>query len=479
MRISEPIETLGNFWLPEAPCNKLHGKLSISERGTITLEVKGAFVGAVTVFNDIFKGKVQEIDRIVGEVAKSGFVTLEKCILRSGISQSVVNAEMAFLGVKYDNEEEASFWKFSFVVEELSKWLAISGIKVEQGASEQGFLVQTRKPDNIAISLPDEIEMEFSFHTFPSIPYIPTITEISFTQSSSISLISRIPRNVEYFSSLALKICHFLSLALGQIVSIQSIVVSPVLEPEDEGARGVLPVRLYGQFRPWVEKDPTVRLDDILFTYLDIEDRFKETIANWLENYDEEALAPAINLYFESISDNVQFLETRFLQLAQGIEILQSRTSKENTFMSKCEFGKFLKSAYRSVPEGWSKEEKDWIHSKLSSLNYLTLRERVHSVIQPFRHWFGQDEDVNEFARAIATTRNNFTHYSRGTVRRVFEGQELLTLYDKLEALFRLHLLKVIGFNDEGIDAVVQNSRSFRRKLEGDDQKEAGEGEVV
>ena len=43
MRLAEPIETTGMFWLPEQPDTQLSGVLKISESSEITVDLAGAF----------------------------------------------------------------------------------------------------------------------------------------------------------------------------------------------------------------------------------------------------------------------------------------------------------------------------------------------------------------------------------------------------------------------------------------------------
>ena len=43
MRLAEPIEATGMFWLPEQPDTQLSGVLKISESSEITVDLAGAF----------------------------------------------------------------------------------------------------------------------------------------------------------------------------------------------------------------------------------------------------------------------------------------------------------------------------------------------------------------------------------------------------------------------------------------------------
>ena len=52
MRLTEPVETQGVFWLPDCPNDRLQGVLRISTLGAVTLELSGVFGGVISVLND-------------------------------------------------------------------------------------------------------------------------------------------------------------------------------------------------------------------------------------------------------------------------------------------------------------------------------------------------------------------------------------------------------------------------------------------
>ena len=102
MRISEPIETTGVFWLPGQPGTRLSGVLKISESSEITVELAGMF-GNPFVTPRTFGVAVTPEEaasdprRIAGVLQKGGLVTLDRCLWQntnssfpSGLSTSTV-----------------------------------------------------------------------------------------------------------------------------------------------------------------------------------------------------------------------------------------------------------------------------------------------------------------------------------------------------------------------------------------------------
>lgn len=470
MRISEPIETTGTFWVPERPEDQLRGTLRISESGEVRLDVVGDMN---FTFKDVHSstGVSERLDRIVGKVEKGGPVTLDGCLYHlSKITshngpESTSRADLAFVGVNYNKEEETSFTEFRFSVEGLEEWLELPGIGRLPTTPQKGGSKQYRRIDPILQNLPDGISMNIIVESTTSPPFSqnsgPLIIRRAF-----ISLLSEKPRDIEFFSHLAFKLCNFLSLALDQAVSIKSISVSSEQASVDTTTSVPPPIQVFGQFAPWTEQRPTVGPHRMLFTHREAKCRLKEDIlTGWLKKYVD--YEPAFDVYFLTCAKPTQMLETKFLQLTQGIEVLHNRTSPETTVMPKCKYRKFLASALCSVPREWPEDKQKWIRNKLHSANQLTLRERIWQMIEPFQLWFGNDEDCENFAKRIVDNRNHLTHYSSGTERRAAKVQELITLYEKLEALFRLHLLKFIGFDDKSIDSIVRSNARLCWQLRG------------
>ena len=86
-------------------------------------------------------------------------------------------------------------------------------------------------------------------------------------------------------------------------------------------------------------------------------------------------------------------------------------------------------------------------------------------LVEPFGRLFGDRAGQRKFINRVSDTRNYLTHYDPSTTRnRAVELQELLDTRDKMAALFQLHLLQLIGFNESEITGiVVENSRLIRK----------------
>ena len=477
MRLAEPIETTGMFWLPEEPETRLPGVLRISEASEITVELAGVIGNPPSVFSNV--GAVatlrsgdgdSDLDRIVGTVKKGGRVTLDRCfreggnlVLPSGLFRSTFYASVAFIGLEYGKNEQVSFSEFSFSVDGLDAWLSISGIgelEFEEGAENKSGSIRFHKPDDIPVTLSSGDQLEFTFGlSFPKV-VIP-VTERAIKQTSFVRVRSERPESVEYFSSIAVRLCNFLSLALDEDVGLQSMTGYLDLARNDykESAH---PVRVYGQFPPVIDRSPSIRGHRALFLFPDVADRIGDVMTRWFDSYD--TFAPALDLYFASRTQTQAYLETKALWLAQALETLHRRSSQE-TEMSPEEFRDRIDLVIKNCPT----DIQGWVWEKLQYVNRLPFKTRIERLVEPFASWFGSNFGEREaFIKSIRDTRNYLTHYdAKATKRRADRPDDLFVLYGKMEGLLQLHLLSLIGFDHSLIGFLVEENRRLRRKLIG------------
>lgn len=458
MRLTEPLDISGLFWLPENADTQLHGLLKISDEADITLELAGVLANPFPS-----KDQTPHPTRIVGRLEKGGPITLDGCLFQKGnlrpggLSNSTVLAELAFIGAELGSQEEAHFRELRFSVEGLDSWLDMSGIEFDQHPESYSGSIGYRVPEEIRLSILDGSELAFSFSiSFPQISF--PVTEATIRQKTFVSLQSRTSRPFEYFSSLAFKLCNFLSLALGETVAIQSMTgYSELRETNADPDRR--PITIYGQFGPWSDTKPRLRRQTALFRYPEVASQIQEMVTNWIKTYD--TVGPTLDLYFASNSATSMYLQTKVLCIAQALETLHRRTSEE-TPQSKEEFTELVESIVRSAPES----ARRWLKHKLRYANELTFQKRLERLVEPFERWFGDTEAKTLFIKRVRDTRNYLTHYDEGAKANIATDlEDLFRLYEKMSTLLQLHLLRLIGLNDEQIDKLVENNFRFRRRL--------------
>jgi hypothetical protein len=196
----------------------------------------------------------------------------------------------------------------------------------------------------------------------------------------------------------------------------------------------------------------------MLFEYGQIRGDAERIVNNWLDAY--EAIAPALNLYFSIKTGAKDYLEGQFLALAQGLETYHRRTSSEK-LMNDDIFENLTNSLINQCPE----ENKEWLKGRLQHGNEVNLGIRIKSIIEPFKELIGTNKERKKLIRRIVDTRNYLTHYDQSLETKTVAGRELWFLCLKMEAIFQLHLLQLLGFTQEEIKSVFDSSNGIRQKL--------------
>ena len=67
--------------------------------------------------------------------------------------------------------------------------------------------------------------------------------------------------------------------------------------------------------------------------------------------------------------------------------------------------------------------------------------------------------------RSIVDTRNYLTHYDESLEKNAADGTELWALCQKMEAMFQLHILNILGFSENEVSEIYKNSENLRKKI--------------
>lgn len=193
----------------------------------------------------------------------------------------------------------------------------------------------------------------------------------------------------------------------------------------------------------------------MLFKYENIQTRTENIINKWLDNY--EQITPALDLYFLTKTETLPTWNIQFLTLAQALEAFHRKTSDE-IHMNETEFKEIRKTLVNECP----KKERNWFAQKLNFANELTLRNRFQRMTEPFSNYMC-GENRPWLIDKIVDTRHYLTHYDSRLEPKIAKGEELRFICCKMNALFRLQFLKLIAFNEQEINAIVNKCPYFKR----------------
>ena len=104
------------------------------------------------------------------------------------------------------------------------------------------------------------------------------------------------------------------------------------------------------------------------------------------------------------------------------------------------------------------------MEGRLKFANEIVLRKRIKTLIEPFKGLFGNKEKRKKLINRIVDTRNYLTHYDPELESRAAKGWDLQVLCQKVEVLFQLHFLQLMGFSERDMNSIVDHH--IRRKLQ-------------
>ena len=458
MRIKEEFKRTGNFWIPSAPEEIVHGILSISDGGNIELEVT---TGQLKDRNGKFN---MNLERIVGYFhgsIPSTLVTLDDCSYKTlptlgGISKSLILIRRVFIGVQYDEGETPRFNALTFSVEGINEWVGISGIKVEEQPEKWISTISYESPENVSLDLDNDMQLSITWghHLKYSIN-----KEAGISEKIYFKLISQKSRELGEFTSVAHKITEFLCFVMDQTVCLDSMHVTSDNLTREDGNGNTVPVQIdiYYPSWPYSKDAPKIVWYNMLFKLTEIQNDIEGIINNWIKGYKQ--ITPAFNLYFLAKMGSQTYLEERFLTLAQGLEAYHRRTSDEKQ-MDEAEFEELVENLIKHC----SGERREWLRGKLKYGNEVSFRKRIKQLIEPFKDLFGNKKKRKKLTNRIVDTRNYLTHYDLSLESKAAKGEVLWSICLKMELLFQLHFLRLMGFRREQIDSVVANCAQLKRK---------------
>lgn len=460
MRIKDEWKKSGYFWLPKNEDKKIPGTLSISDGGKVELEVVGLFDERIEAFNED-----DDLSRIIGHVEKDGLVTLENCfykqknIVFGGIAKSLVHVNKVISGVAYGKDENVTFNTVSFAVEGISEWVAITGINVSYGSDYKTATINYTPQEEIVHSLSNGFKLHILFGY--TLPGFKNTAEARITQQTYFKLSSAVAKDFSEFSKVIHKLTYLLCFAVDSMLTISDVSAtsSEITMDISEGKTIPVNIKLYYPSRPFSEDAPKIDKHRMLFRFSDIRIDAEGVFNKWINTY--SVIRPSLGLYFSAVSGYHKYLDGKFLALAQGLETYHRRTSDE-TLRNESEFRSMVASILWSCP----KQNRKWLRGRLYHGNEINLGQRIKRIIEPYKSYIGSSKQRNKFIRDVVNTRNYLTHYSEELENDSVKGLELWMLCQKMEAVFQLHLLQQLGFEEPEIKKILSNNYKLKQKFD-------------
>ena len=372
----------------------------------------------------------------------------------------------AFTGVIYDEGSLPLFNTLTFSVEGINEWIRIADIGVGDQLKKHTIAIAERTIP-ISYKQPAEISLNLKNGMLLLITYCWTCpSELSIGKKAKITskiyfkLVSQGACELDEFIAVAQKITTFLCFAMDAIVCLDSMSVPSDSSHQDIGGdtTELSPKNIYYSSQPYSKDKPRVHQHNMLFLFKKIRKNAEGVINEWIKAY--EQVAPAFDLYFWTQMRTQLYSDVRFLTLAQGLEVYHRRTS-DKTQMDEDEFKKLFEHLIDQCP----KERREWLEGKLKYGNEASLRQRLKCLIEPFKEIIGNKKKQRGLINRVVKARNYLTHYDQSLESEV-AGENLEFLCLKMELLFQLNFLRLIGFSKEQINSILANCSQIQRKLQ-------------
>jgi len=439
MRVTQEYKGLGEFWLPSDPENKIFGNLLISDGGKVQLELCEPFDPDPRKLS-WFSRDSGEIDRINGYLEDGRYVTLESCLHReqslrsnnrgTSVVKSIIDVDLALINVQYEKDQRITFNTLFFSVEGLDKWLGTKFIEkfddlknMLYGIGNKNEIKSTTITCNKLETPIYELSNGFKLSILPQ--FATSLSPLMITQKTYFKLQIDTAQELSKFIDIAQRLTTFICFVIDQIVSLKEVSAASDALVQELGRGKTYRVDLYYRSFPFVQEKPDLkRIDRGIFGF--DEERFGKIIDKWISAY--EPMPAALNLYFSARAEAHKHLDGKFLALVQGLEC-------------------FIKREYPGED--------------------LKSREYLKRFIKPFDSHLGNSEKQrDELIEKIRNKRNDLTHPSENPQGKIVYGQEFVSLYYKVEALFQLNFMKLIGFSHEEITLALSRCYRLRQRIE-------------
>jgi hypothetical protein len=195
-----------------------------------------------------------------------------------------------------------------------------------------------------------------------------------------------------------------------------------------------------------------VHAGHMVASYEALSPNFQEILKKWFECH--ERLEPVLDLFSAVIMNLVLTDKSRFLYLAQALEVYHARSGFPSIGMSKNSFEERIKAILENAPEA----ERAWLKEKLCYANQKTLAERIADILESNRAEVQRlTSNIPDFATKIRHSRNYYTHYDQKLWEsgKVADGLELSRMIHALIYLLEICLLKELGIKGEPISEVL------------------------
>lgn len=413
--LSDTLSRDGQFWLPEQPDRVCFGQLSFDPTTGIDLKLFGSLKQIPETFNNpevpngLLHGRFENGTPIslFGSFRKSHQMTLG-----NGFPREIYRINLAAIGVHVTGTDEKQFSKATLDVTGLKNWLGNDWYP-DRVFSQEGrvFSVQTRPPTKEIIF--KNRRYSILVNRFSSINHEGE--RVSVSPKADMELTTSSAQSIDWFLKKSSALVSLLSFCLAQLTEIESISLAyEESECEHAGPKNHEVEIIYAR----INHSKIDLGNDVLAPFPNLKQP-RQITKEWMNLYSRAK--SAIRLVHEVQSDQVKYVNLRFLLAAQAAESF---------------------------------------HREVFCQKNKSLRRRLDDLVIRLGCIIGYTPNglSKSFLEKTVRTRNYNTHFSavrRGTT---FSPAEMYWASQRLAAL-----ITILALDKIGVDAELIRTRLSRR----------------
>ncbi|AUO06326.1 MULTISPECIES: HEPN domain-containing protein [Paenibacillus] len=442
--MSDQIELMGEWWLPDNPDSKLYGTLKYDQK-KIELIIMGQLKKT-----EGFSSKVDNsVEVIQGFTTNGKRVSLIDCIRVGhkfnipGTFTEKYSPELLFIGTHFNTKENIAFTSVKISYQNLEQWLSPSSYAVSYNDDEKSMIIEYSLPKSIKANFKDvEISFEYNAESRGN-----SYNNFSIQQTAWIKF-SRIGQGISYLymHELIDNFSNLLSICATRYISPAKIIVSTEEDKKIE-------LIYISENNEVLNED--LKSHDFIFRYVDIESDLQSFLDTWTNKY--ELLEPVIDYFVESHKKEV-FTPISFLKLVQSLETF-SRRIRPNWVEDQTNYNTKIEQILEDICEV---ENKDWLREKLRYSNEPTLATRLKLLFKEINFLLGlNSKKISSFSFKITETRNYYTHFDVSKKDKSLDIHEMFYFGRLFILMLRALILKELGFNQVFIEEHVDQKHGL------------------
>lgn len=452
--IYDTYELRGTWSTPEEPSTEIPGVLSHSPRLGTRLLLFGALVNPIRLFEPLANRDAKARGTVIyGRSSRGLYLTIHGATLVRTDEQSHQEFSVRYVLLSMTHHpSNSNFIEIRATYPYFHEWFGRDVFpppnEPQAPIDNRKWRVEYRRPDDVEVRIAERgLRLQITSSVTKRGPFAG---RVSLEHEDQIHLLSDKPEAFSYLWDQLDSVSTLISFALKK-----SIVPHQMELMENESFDNVA-VIYAPPFRRPVRSELRI---PFLFTLQEIDD-LSVFINRWFAICTKFGVV--INLLLSDFGEKKQFLESRFLQLAQAIEVFDRLAEPDCRYAGAEEYKLIQKNLVAAIPECCPPRLRSRLTSQLEHANEYSLRDKIRRQLEclpPKLQVRGSGPGaIGKTVHRIVHYRNYFTHFSGERLRGSGWVQEVFMLSSLLETMLVAGLLRESGFSSLDIE------RAFRMR---------------